>query len=157
MFYSKVPTQAQVVELKPIPKPRKPLHLSGWRLGSSIAASAAWIIFTINICFFLWLASRPSLKGGNGVAFQGNCKTSRALDIFIHLLINVLSTCLLGASNYCMQCLNAPTREDIDKAHTNGTWLDIGVPSLRNLCIMTKGRLAIWSLLALSSVPLHLL
>ncbi|KAE9375066.1 hypothetical protein N431DRAFT_406186 [Stipitochalara longipes BDJ] len=156
MFYSKIPTQAQATELKPTLKLPKPQHLSGWKLGSSIAASAAWIVFIINICFFTWLASRPSLKGGNGVAFEGNCKTSRALNIFIHLLINILSTCLLGASNYCMQCLNAPTREDVDKAHADGKWLDIGVPSLRNLRIMTKGRLMMWSLLALSSVPLHL-
>ena len=145
------------MESKPIPKPHKLQYLSGWRLGSLVAASAAWTIFTINIIFFLWLASRPSIKSGNGVAFQGSCKTSDALDVFIHLIINILSTCLLGASNYCMQCLNAPTREDVDKAHTNGKWLDIGVPSLRNLRIMTKGRLLMWSLLALSSVPLHLL
>lgn len=139
------------------PKPSPNLRLSGWRRGSLIAASVAWTVFVVNISIFIWMWSSLPIKGGNGVAFRGSCKTSNALDTFIHLLINILSTCLLGASNYCMQCLNAPTRDDIDKAHSKKKWVDIGVPSLRNLRFMTKSKVLMWSLLALSSIPLHLL
>ena len=72
--------------------------------------------------------------------FRANCKTSNALDIFVYLLINILNTCLLGASNYCMQCLSSPTRDDVDKAHSKNKWVDIGVR-----------KVLMWGLLALSS------
>ncbi|KAN0098164.1 hypothetical protein V8E51_013827 [Hyaloscypha variabilis] len=154
MDYSKVPA-AEAAAADPKPPPN--LCLSGWRLGSFMAASVAWTVFIINISIFLWMWSRSPINGGNGVVFQGSCKTSNALDILIHLLINIFSTCLLGASNYCMQCLNAPTRDEVGKAHSEKKWVDIGVPSFRNLSFMTKSKLLMWSLLALSSIPLHLL
>ena len=56
-----------------------------------------------------------------------------------------------------MQRLCAPTRQELDKAHRDHFWLDIGIVSVRNLAKISKRRLAIWLLLALSSVPLHLL
>ncbi|KAK2765090.1 hypothetical protein FQN54_008789 [Arachnomyces sp. PD_36] len=43
----------------------------------------------------------------------------------LHLVINVLSTVILAATNYCMQCLGAPARADIDKAHAQRRWLEI--------------------------------
>lgn len=56
-----------------------------------------------------------------------------------------------------MQCLSSPTRSEIDKAHGQGVWLDIGVPSVRNLRRLSTSRIVLWWLLAISSVPLHLL
>lgn len=88
---------------------------------------------------------------------KGTCDDIEHTGLAIHLVINVVSTLLLGASNYCMQCLSAPTREDVDRAHQKGTWLDIGVPSLRNLRFIKQGNLVYWMLLGLSSIPLHLL
>lgn len=76
---------------------------------------------------------------------------------WLHLMVNILSTALLAASNYCMHCLSAPTRQDIDEAHSKRRWLDIGVPSIRNLRSISKARVFLWSLLAISSIPLHLL
>ena len=75
----------------------------------------------------------------------------------MHVAINVLSTLLLGASNYSMQCLSSPTRREVDKAHSQGIWLDIGVPSVRNLRKLSTTRIVLWWLLAISSIPLHLL
>lgn len=56
-----------------------------------------------------------------------------------------------------MQCLSAPTRSEVDKAHSQGIWLDIGVPSVRNLRRLSTPRIVLWWLLAISSIPLHLL
>lgn len=56
-----------------------------------------------------------------------------------------------------MQCLSSPTRSEIDKAHGQGIWLDIGVPSVRNLRRLSTSRIVLWWVLAISSVPLHLL
>lgn len=73
------------------------------------------------------------------------------------LAINILGTLLLGASNNCAQLLSAPTRKDIDDAHSRGKWLDIGTPSVRNIPILGRLRIALCTILFISSVPLHLL
>ena len=52
-----------------------------------------------------------------------------------------------------MQCLGSPTRDEIDKAHAKGRWLDIGVPTMRNLLNINAKRTVLWVLLALSSAP----
>lgn len=91
-----------------------------------------------------------------GTLHDGSCKKASRLSFWIHLMINILSTTLLGASNYTMQCLSSPTRKEIDKAHSQGVWLDIGVPSVRNLWRIAKVRVILWWFLAISSIPLHL-
>lgn len=82
---------------------------------------------------------------------------TKRLDLWLHLAINLLSTLLLGASNYTMQCLSAPTRDEINKAHQQRISLDIGIPSIRNLRRISWNRIVLWWLLALSSVSLHFL
>lgn len=56
-----------------------------------------------------------------------------------------------------MQILSAPTRKEIDKAHARKRWLDVGVPSVRNLNNVAGRKVLMWWLLALSSIPLHLM
>ena len=56
-----------------------------------------------------------------------------------------------------MQILSAPTKKEIDGAHVKNRWLDIGVPSLRNLKAVATRKVIIWWLLGLSSIPLHLM
>ncbi|KAL1638769.1 hypothetical protein SLS58_008583 [Diplodia intermedia] len=87
----------------------------------------------------------------------GDCKEVKRLGVWIHLAINVLSSLVLGGSNYCLQCLSAPTREEVDKAHAEGSWLHIGVPNIRNLRRSRKSKACIWAVLGLSSIPFHLL
>lgn len=114
-------------------------------------------VFVVNLVLTVFAVSKYSIQNGVGLIYNGNCDTVKQLDQWIHLLINLLSTGLLSASNYCMQLQAAPTRADIDKAHRSNTWLDVGVPSLRNLRYISWWRKSTWGLLALSSVPLHLL
>ncbi|KAK0640532.1 hypothetical protein DIS24_g9273 [Lasiodiplodia hormozganensis] len=71
-------------------------------------------------------------------------------------MINFLSTVLLTASSYCMQITCAPSRSEIDAAHKDGTWLDIGILSLHNFSYISKRRRMILILLSFSSLPLHL-
>ena len=114
------------------------------------------ILFT-NLGLTIFAVSSYGSNKGVGLVYEGKCGTVRALDLWLHLLINLLSTGLLSASNYCMQLQAAPTREDIDKAHSEGKWLDIGIPSLRNLLYLHWWRRVTWVLLAFSSVPIHLM
>ncbi|MCJ1376967.1 hypothetical protein MMC17_000057 [Xylographa soralifera] len=132
-------------------------QLSGWRKGVTTAAITASVVFCINTGIAIWAATRTGTVDGIGVLYEGACSNSSQINTGLHLVINILSTLLLGASNYTMQCLSAPTRAEVDEAHKRGQWLDIGVPSVRNISRIGKGRALLWILLGLSSLPLHLL
>lgn len=75
---------------------------------------------------------------------------------WLHLAINILSGLLLGASNYCMQVLSAPTRDDVDAAHKKHKWRSIGVLIIKNLFYIGRKKAVLWVLLALTSAALHL-
>ena len=115
------------------------------------------MVFVLNLILTIWAVLRSPVQNGLGTLQDGSCKRTASLTFWAHLVINVLSTLLLGASNYSMQCLSSPTRSEIDKAHGQGVWLDIGVPSARNLRRLSTIRIVLWWLLAISSIPLHLL
>lgn len=131
--------------------------LEGYHFGVLCCAVVAAVVLIINLILTVWAVSNSGVQNGLGTLQDGSCKRTATLTFWIHLAINVLSTLLLGASNYSMQCLSSPTRNEIDKAHGQGIWLDIGVPSVRNLRRLSTIRIVLWWLLAISSVPLHLL
>ena len=131
--------------------------MEGYHFGILSCAVVAALVLIINLSFTIWAVSSFRVQSGLGTLYDGSCKRRRTLAFWIHLAINVFSTLLLGASNYSMQCLSSPTRGEVDKAHCQGIWLDIGVPSIRNLRRLSPIRVALWWLLAISSIPLHLL
>ena len=131
--------------------------LQGYHFGVLWCAGVAAIVLVINLIFTIWAVAKSGVQDGLGTLQDGSCKRTMSLTNWIHIAINVLSTLLLGASNYSMQCLSAPTRSEVDKAHSQGIWLDIGVPSVRNLRRLSTPRIVLWWLLAISSLPLHLL
>lgn len=51
---------------------------------------------------------------------------------------------------------SSPTREDIDRAHAKGDWLDIGVLSMRNLRKLGGAKVYLSLVLAVTSLPIHL-
>ena len=129
---------------------------SGWKAGLIISSCCTGVVFLLNVLLTLWATQTFTVENGSGVLLDGSCSKTKGALTWIHLAINVFST-LLGASNYCMQILTAPTRSEIDRLHAKGRWLDIGVPSVRNLRWISWKRVFIWTCLALSSLPLHLL
>ncbi|KAJ4318189.1 hypothetical protein N0V94_004555 [Neodidymelliopsis sp. IMI 364377] len=133
--------------------------LSGWRVGALVSLVGATLVFILNlsVTIYVWTGPYKKLDGAIGTLFEGSCAKARHLNVWIHLLVNVLSTLLLGASNYCMQVLSAPNREELVRAHGRRIWLHIGVPSLRNLRHIGRPRAVLWLTLFLSSMPLHLL
>lgn len=140
-------------------KPPKP----SWIDGAFLCAKGSAVILILHLIFVAivtGLASRyPDKRGfaSGSVMYEGSCVLTKRWSIALHLMINLLSTCILGASNYCMQTLVAPTREDIDKAHAKRRWLDIGCSSLRNLLAMKRSRLGLWAVLLITATPFHLL
>jgi len=130
----------------------------GWRFGlyagfyTSLTVPISNIILVIVGCF-----SHGGIKDGIGTLAVGDTKYIFRLGVAYHVLINIISTGLLVSSNYAMQILSAPTREELDAAHQQGKWLDIGLMSIHNLRHIHRRRVVLWSVLAVSSIPFHLL
>jgi hypothetical protein len=140
-----------------LPSHERQTRFSGWRGGVLVAVTCSAFVLLLNIVGAIVAAAAGQPSDGIATAYTGDCTVASRWITAIHLIINILSSVLLGASNYCMQRLVAPTRDEVDKAHAKRKWLDIGVPSLRNLSSINKNRLTIWVLLAMSSIPLHFL
>ena len=90
-----------------------------------------------------------------GTFYSGGCDKSRKIGLWLHLGINALSVLLFSGSNYTQQCLAAPTRSEIDTAHAERRWMDIGVPSLRNLFRVKPERAFLWIAIGFTSILLH--
>ncbi|KAL3448253.1 hypothetical protein BJX65DRAFT_275360 [Aspergillus insuetus] len=136
------------------PRKRRGGRLGGWKGTLYLGATTSVIVLILNLVMLLWATLRHSAS--ESVLYSGDCDRVKEISAGIHFLINILSTLLLSASNYAMQCLSAPSREDLDRAHAKKKWLDIGVPSLRNLNRIPLTRSLLWFCLVLSSVPFHL-
>ena len=91
------------------------------------------MLINLNLTVVAAAKFRINVVNGIGTVYQGDCKVVDDWSTALHILINVLSSMLLSASNYTMQCLCSPTRNEIDKAHSKGDWLEIGLPSVRNI------------------------
>ena len=130
---------------------------SGWRGGVTAAACAAMAVLLLNTILTIWASVTFPMDGGIGTLIKGDCSKSKSWAQWIHLAINALSTILLGASNYTMQTLIAPSRREVDEAHAKGKMLAIGVPSVQNLGLINRKRLWLFIVLTISSVPLHLM
>ncbi|KAL3478462.1 hypothetical protein BJX99DRAFT_256359 [Aspergillus californicus] len=122
----------------------------GLQLGLTI------VILAINVFTTVWATVRYDIKGDTGTVFQGSCSKANQLNSGFHFAINFLSTAVLGASNFSMQILASPTRGEVDRAHGRRKWLNIGTPSLQNLGMISRVRVVVYAVLALSSATLHL-
>jgi hypothetical protein len=141
------------------PSHRRARTFRTWRSRQDVLLTTATLasvsVLLVEIIVTITLQSKYKPTQGVVSMYEGSCSWVKNIDIGAHLLINVLSTLLLGASNLCMQLLAAPTRDEVDDAHESKRWLDIGVPSWRNLKSIRHTRRVIWFVLGLSSVPLH--
>jgi hypothetical protein len=135
-----------------------------WRIWSSKRHIVLWTAFAssttvllANIILVAVLGSKYGITSRRGLIklYEGDCSRVKMYGTGAHVCINILSTLLLGASNLCMQLVVAPTRREIDVAHRKKIWLDIGIPSWRNLRNIDRARRWLFFVLLLSSVPLH--
>lgn len=132
---------------------------SGWRK----SALRNCIILVVLLVLLIILAVLSAAQGQSimlpTMIFAGTCGehgSAGRVKTVLGLLVNITSTGILASSNFFMQVLNAPTREEVDRAHSCGSWLDVGIPSFRNTLRMKRWRLAAWLLLCISSTPIHL-
>lgn len=144
-------------------RPKKQIfQLNSWVQGVRICFYGATSVLTLNIIFTITACAIAFGKfrqpfSTSATLSTGDCTSIKNTTIGLHLVINVLSTLLLASGNYCMQGLVAPDRKSVDKMHAQRNWLDIGTTSIRNLKTATWQRRILWSILLLTSVPIHLL
>ncbi|KAL4907877.1 hypothetical protein BDW74DRAFT_189275 [Aspergillus multicolor] len=127
----------------------------GWKTTLYLGSITSFTVLILNLVMVCWANFRHSDEG-HSILYSGDCDKAKEIGTGVHVLVNALSTLLLSASNFTMQCLSAPTRRDVDNAHAGDKWLDIGVPSVRNLWRIPRLRLVFWLCLALTSVPIHM-
>lgn len=136
-----------------------------WRTWRSQRGVVLWGCFlttssvaVINLILAIWTWLHfETTSDGVVELYRGGCTVVKRANFLAHIVINVLGTLLFGASNLTLQILVAPTRSEVDQAHAKGIWLDIGVPSVRNLFGISKFRVILWSFLAITSIPIHFL
>ena len=132
-------------------------RFKSWKIGVASAAIMTTSVLITNLAFALWGYIQFTLEDGIGTAIEGSCDKVTNWNFGLHIVINILSSAMLSASNYTMQCVTAPTRNECDRAHKRGHWLDVGILSFRNIVLIGLQRKILWALLAVSSTPIHLL
>lgn len=131
----------------------------GWRRTGAINIL---LIFTCTLILLVCLLINVSLQPSRSIKqariiFQGDCNVASRIDIVLHLLLNIFSTCILASSNFFMQILSAPSRRELDAAHRLLLSLEIGVPTIKNIFFLSRLKTVFWMGLLLSSMPIHLL
>lgn len=132
---------------------------SGWKSAAHVN-SILLTVTTISLFAGLVASTRQTHGLAKALLFyDGTCDggTAAQLNVALHLLLNIISTAVFASSNFFMQVLNSPSRKEVDKIHARGSWLGIGVPSVRNAFRVGKFKTSCWLLLLVSSIPLHLL
>ncbi|KAM5349449.1 hypothetical protein ACJ41O_005954 [Fusarium nematophilum] len=139
---------------------------SGWKrtavyLTALVTTLTALLIVTLFVSLFALKKDNDNEQQrtyglGQSLLYEGRCDTTGRANLWIHLAINIVGTGVLASSNFFMQSLVAPTRREVDKAHSSGRWVEIGVQSIRNFGFIGWRKILFWLLFSLSSVPLHL-
>lgn len=135
----------------------KKRHRSGWRGGMLCGVAAASSVLILSLASIVWISRQHEISPGIHVLYQGSCSRSSDINTVVHLVMNVMSTLLLGASNYAMTVLSSPTRAEIDIWHSRKIPLEIGINSIRNISKISYQRRILWFMLMAASVPLHLM
>ncbi|KAK3899776.1 hypothetical protein C8A05DRAFT_36590, partial [Staphylotrichum tortipilum] len=125
----------------------------GWRRGVALNVLGMFLVLITGfVCLIIAISGVP-LGAGRSAIFVGGCGTTVGIDMGLHVVISVFVVGILAAANYAFQVLGSPTREEVDAAHTRRDWLDVGVPSLRNLGRIA-GRRAVLAVLLVTAAVL---
>lgn len=130
--------------------------VAGWLAGLLRAFLLSLSALITNISIYAWLFVTYNTVHGSGTITTAHCSEVSRMETGIKLGLNIFSTLILSAPTVAMQGTTSPTREDVDRAHLKGEWLEIGTQSWRNLIHVSKRNAGIWGVLAITSLPLHL-
>lgn len=77
------------------------LGLGGWKATLYLGSATSFTVLILNLVMVCWASFRHSDQDQR-VLYSGDCGRTKELGTCVHLLINVLSTLLLSASNFGM-------------------------------------------------------
>ncbi|KAI1753957.1 hypothetical protein F4782DRAFT_545308 [Xylaria castorea] len=138
---------------------------TGWRQSAKVNCTVLLIFSVILTILVIVVLARGSFKPVFFYAAECDSGNVATLNFTLHLFINIASTLVvsfwlsspsLASSNFFMQVLNAPTRQEVNSAHFKSSWLGIGVSSIRNIFRVSPFKTWCWIFLLLSSIPIHL-
>lgn len=129
--------------------------MKGWRGGVVVNCLLTGIVVLLTVMAFVIAIATE--RNGETRIFTGTCSKSQSANFGIHVAISLVSTSLLVAANYGFQILTSPTRVEVDMAHDAKSWLDIGVPSLRNLKSITRTRVVLACVLLTAAVSVQVM
>uniref|UniRef100_L2G008 DUF6536 domain-containing protein n=1 Tax=Colletotrichum fructicola (strain Nara gc5) TaxID=1213859 RepID=L2G008_COLFN len=129
----------------------------GWRINTLICAILVWLMTVL-----LWVLLLTSFSKNHDLSdmppfYAADCHDTRRVMVVVRLLVGALSTLVIVSSYIFMQLLVSPTREDVDRAHAQRRWMDIGCMSVKNLRFISNGRRVLFVLFGLIWIPFHLL
>lgn len=101
--------------------------------GVALNVLLAFLILAAAIVCLILAATGAKMLGGESELKTGTCASVTRVNQGIHGAVNVLGFVLVAGGNYVFQVLSSPTRADVDASHAKRRWMDIGIPSLRNL------------------------
>lgn len=77
--------------------------LGSWKGTLFLGSLSCCVVLLINVGFIAWAASGQPVEDRLSL-YAGDCDKVKQMSVGIHLVINVLSTVLLAASNFGMVC-----------------------------------------------------
>ncbi|KAF4974688.1 hypothetical protein FZEAL_8435 [Fusarium zealandicum] len=139
------------------PPPTRTL-MAGWRGGVALNVLLALLVLVAAIVCLALASAKGHISTSDSSLMEGSSEAVQAISRGILAAVNVFAIVLIAGANYVVQILSSPTRAEVDIAHQNLKWLDIGIPSLRNLSTISSSRAAlaiITMVLAVSSQVIY--
>lgn len=132
-------------------------HLSGWRGGVVFNSLVAVLVLGVELVLLIVVSTRTRMFAGDSAVWVGSCDRADRIGIGLRALVNIFGVALLAGANYAFQVLSSPTRREVDRAHGRKRWLDIGVPSVRNLRHISGFRATLASIVLFTAVSIQVM
>lgn len=131
--------------------------MTGWRGGIALNMFLALVCLVFAIVAVVLAITTKRLTGESEAIFEGKCSRARSIDLGLHAGINVFAMFFIAGGNYVAQVLASPTRTEVASAHGKQRWMDIGIPSIRNLMGISKGRGLLCAHVVLTAVGIQVM
>ncbi len=116
----------------------------GWRTGIFLSSIIIGVCLLAESVLLIWGLATGGPSGGQGIIYEGDCRAAKDFTNVLAVLLNILGSVLIGTSNYTMQCLSAPSRKEVARAHANGRTLQIGSSSPSDILYMSSWKVSLW-------------
>lgn len=118
-------------------------QLTGWRGGVLLICIVTSLVLVVGFVCLILAVSKTRMLGGESTVYAGSCANTARVEWGIRTVANIAAIVMLAGANYVFQVLTSPTRAEVSAAHDSRRWLDIGIPSIRNLRSIAASRVAL--------------